>query len=720
MRRDAADVAGRLSGARLRSSPSRPRPDGAAQRHPPGEAAAVAALGAGLCGWLQLDVWEEPQQQQQQGAAPHQLNFVAYKPRWFLLQGAALLHFRAPGASCPPGDALALPGGSVEREGLRSLLLRCTSGPRWLRRRCHRLTAEAPGDRDTWFAGLRAAAVGAPLRFCDGVGRLLQAAAAERALPLQSAYYHPLDGDPAIEHFDWVDAAGEPRGFGGARRAVLRAPGAAAGQLVWARYTDARFFALEPRAPGLHCWDAAPIAAATAGSPFLSPVLGAFSTRTEGRGAAPLQHWLVYSFVPGGPACAAGAGECAARQLGAELTVALEHLHSAGLHHGALSPRKMLLDAAGHLVLCGVGLRSAYADMADALPHRRPYVSPEARRGEPPSQSDDWWAAGGAVYLAACGAPPRWETARGSEWLVLPALSHALCDLLQRMLCPDPSARLRGAAALREHPFFAGTDWDAVRARRTPPPQLLPPSPPLPPGTHSPTAPEGAAPPPAPAPTTPADPKTPATAASDGPGARPARPSETGGTRAPCTPRQALSTPPHRPQESPGGPRATPLTRASTPGRRRTASAPGSAASLQRQLAPASAPRLRVARPTVSSAEREAEQLQRCLQVQRDNRRLEASRGPPMRYSPKRGPPSPGWAAAAASPQRLSEAEFRIRNARLLMRAAAVLRDPSGDPRRDLRVLQAEAAALATPPRRGPSRRPSPEHRRRSSPMRRV
>ncbi len=192
-----------------------------------------------------------------------------------------------------------------------------------------------------------------------------------------------------------------------------------------------------------------------------------------------------------------------ARVLAAELVVAIKTVHDLRLIHRDIKPDNILLGADGHVRLSDFGLAASFVDDdADASPAgaasdaragdapsapagaasgRRllscvgtpDYLAPEILRKTGHGAAVDVWSLGCVIYEALVGSPPfRSESSvatcakilRYKEHLVFPStMSAAARSLLEHLICDaDERLTLEQAAA---HPFFAGVDWAAVRAR---------------------------------------------------------------------------------------------------------------------------------------------------------------------------------------------------------------------------------------------------------------
>nr|CAB3464571.1 unnamed protein product [Digitaria exilis] len=202
-------------------------------------------------------------------------------------------------------------------------------------------------------------------------------------------------------------------------------------------------------------------------SPHVVPCIG-------GRDARDGSYQLFLEFAPGGTLADAAArspggrlGERDAAAYAADVARGLAYVHGAGLVHGDVKPRNVVIGRDGRAKLADFGCaRSAAAAGAATIGGTPAFMAPEVARGEEQGPAADVWALGCTLLEMATGrAPwsgvvadvlaavrligytdaspevPRWLSAEAKDFLA---------GCLARRPCDRPTA-----AQLLEHPFLA-------------------------------------------------------------------------------------------------------------------------------------------------------------------------------------------------------------------------------------------------------------------------
>lgn len=175
----------------------------------------------------------------------------------------------------------------------------------------------------------------------------------------------------------------------------------------------------------------------------------------------------------------------------AEVILGLEHMHRRYIVYRDLKPANILLDEHGHVRISDLGLA---CDFSKKKPHAsvgtHGYMAPEVlSKGTAYDLSADWFSFGCMLYKLLKGHSPFRQHKTKDKHEIdrmtltmnveLPdTFSQSLRNLLEGLLQRDVDKRLgcRGndAEGLKEHPFFAGVDWNVVYQQKYPPP-LIPP-----------------------------------------------------------------------------------------------------------------------------------------------------------------------------------------------------------------------------------------------------
>ncbi|KAM3959304.1 protein kinase C [Aphomia sociella] len=223
------------------------------------------------------------------------------------------------------------------------------------------------------------------------------------------------------------------------------------------------------------------VLALAARHPFLTALHSAFQTKDR--------LFFVMEYVDGGDLMfqiqrARKFDEPRARFYAAEVTLALQFLHSHGVIYRDLKLDNILLDCDGHCKLADFGMcKEGILDGATTTTFcgTPDYIAPEILQELEYGPSVDWWALGVLLYEMLAGQPPfeadneddLFESILHDDVLYPVWLSKDAVSILKGFMSKSPSRRLGvcgGAAGIRAHGFFRDVDWDALAARRLRPP----------------------------------------------------------------------------------------------------------------------------------------------------------------------------------------------------------------------------------------------------------
>ncbi|OIW32967.1 camp-dependent protein kinase catalytic subunit [Coniochaeta ligniaria NRRL 30616] len=159
----------------------------------------------------------------------------------------------------------------------------------------------------------------------------------------------------------------------------------------------------------------------------------------------------------------------------AEVTLALEYLHTRNIIYRDLKPENLLLDRHGHLKITDFGFAKRVPDKTWTLCGTPDYLAPEVVSNKGYNKSVDWWSLGILIYEMLCGYTPFWDG--GSPMKIYenimkgkvkyPAyINPDAQDLLERLITADLTKRLGnlygGSQDVKSHPWFAEVTWDRL------------------------------------------------------------------------------------------------------------------------------------------------------------------------------------------------------------------------------------------------------------------
>jgi serine/threonine protein kinase len=209
--------------------------------------------------------------------------------------------------------------------------------------------------------------------------------------------------------------------------------------------------------------------------PFIVSLLFAFQSATK--------FYLGLEYIPGGELLslmrARGVFPLSQVRLYiAELSLALNHLHSIGIVYRDLKPENILIAADGHLKLTDFGLAKDLSRLrlTGSFCGTAEYMAPEIIERQEYSFSVDWWALGVLAYALMFGVTPFHDENKAKMFMKIschepafgPDAEPASVDFVRKLLVKDPHRRA-SFQTLSGHDFWDGLSFDDVLAKRITP-----------------------------------------------------------------------------------------------------------------------------------------------------------------------------------------------------------------------------------------------------------
>ena len=183
--------------------------------------------------------------------------------------------------------------------------------------------------------------------------------------------------------------------------------------------------------------------------------------------------------------------EPAVQLIAAEITLALDALHSMDIVFRDLKPMNVLITTDGHVQLTDFGLaKQGVSRSTTQTTCGTPlYMSPEQVQhatmmgdaaGDGYSFAVDWWALGTLIYESLTGKPPFVARQIGNIMHKIANTEHSFpgdhtltpeaVAITAQLLEKDADRRLgaEGTADVQRHPWFAVVDWEALQRREVP------------------------------------------------------------------------------------------------------------------------------------------------------------------------------------------------------------------------------------------------------------
>ncbi|ODV96256.1 hypothetical protein PACTADRAFT_41656 [Pachysolen tannophilus NRRL Y-2460] len=158
----------------------------------------------------------------------------------------------------------------------------------------------------------------------------------------------------------------------------------------------------------------------------------------------------------------------------AEVTLALEYLHSHNIIYRDLKPENILLDRNGHVKLTDFGFAKEVSNVTWTLCGTPDYIAPEVITSKPYNKSVDWWSLGILIFEMLAGFTPFYDqTPMKTYEKILAGKVHYPShinpdarDLLSKLITADLSRRLgnlhNGPVDIRNHQWFAEVVWEKL------------------------------------------------------------------------------------------------------------------------------------------------------------------------------------------------------------------------------------------------------------------
>jgi len=213
--------------------------------------------------------------------------------------------------------------------------------------------------------------------------------------------------------------------------------------------------------------------------PLFVQLTGTFQTRTH--------LFIVTNYIAGGELFAVLKKKSRflnniAKFYAAEVTIALEYLHSKDIIYRDLKPENIMLDVTGHIKLVDLGFAKFVPDVTYTLCGTPEYMAPEVILSKAYGKAVDWYALGILIYEMICGYPPYHDQDQLQLYkkilsgkIYWPSyMSEDAKHLIKQLITPDLTKRYgnlkNGALDIKRHIWFAGVEWSKVEKLGITPP----------------------------------------------------------------------------------------------------------------------------------------------------------------------------------------------------------------------------------------------------------
>ncbi|KAG8923202.1 camp-dependent protein kinase catalytic subunit [Tulasnella sp. 418] len=174
----------------------------------------------------------------------------------------------------------------------------------------------------------------------------------------------------------------------------------------------------------------------------------------------------------------------------AEVSMAIDYLHSQNIIYRDLKPENILIGADGHIKLTDFGFAKHVPDLTYTLCGTPDYLAPEVIQNRGYNKSVDWYAVGILIFEMLAGYPPFFidPNANGGQPThvqlyekILKGVIHfpshfdpLAVDIVKNCLTTDLTKRFGnlkfGSRDIFGHAWFAEVGWEKIYKREIPPP----------------------------------------------------------------------------------------------------------------------------------------------------------------------------------------------------------------------------------------------------------
>lgn len=184
------------------------------------------------------------------------------------------------------------------------------------------------------------------------------------------------------------------------------------------------------------------------------------------------------------------------RFFGAQIVLALQHIHDKGVIYRDLKPENVIIAGDGYLRLTDFGMAKelSCSSRTNTFCGTPAFIAPEVFHRNGHDQMVDWWALGILLYEVSMGRFPFDGEGVSSMKICLQAfsrgypdngiflamelakVSNTCVDMVRKLLHPDPTRRLGTADQrdMKQHKLFHGhVNWESILRKEATPPQSV-------------------------------------------------------------------------------------------------------------------------------------------------------------------------------------------------------------------------------------------------------